>query len=70
MSVYTEARSKLHEPCKAEDSWQTAIEIAEEEIQKCERRISRLRNSIRLSRQMIRDGEPFDASTHSLEKKQ
>ena len=72
MSAYTDSRLNLHGSCKETDilSWQDAIGAAEEEIQKCERRIARLRNSIRLARQMIKKGEPFDVSTRNFEKKQ
>jgi hypothetical protein len=60
MSVYTESRSKLHEPCKGPIGWDTVIEDAKSEIARCQQRIARLKRSIKLAKQMIREGTPFD----------
>ncbi len=51
-------------------TWEDAIVAAHEEIRKCERRIARLRNSVKIARRMIRQGESFDTPTQNLGKKQ
>jgi hypothetical protein len=47
--------------------WSTAIEDAQAEIEKCKRKVARLRAAIRVFRQRLEEKEPFpgpETSTH------
>lgn len=57
--LYTESTDKLHGLCKT-IGWDTVIEDAESGIRKSQRRIARLRNSIRLAKKKLKAGEPYE----------
>jgi hypothetical protein len=62
MTVYTESSNILHGCVKEKIGWDDAIEEAQEQIKKCQGRIKKLRNSIRLARRQKERGVPFEVS--------
>ena len=58
MATYTESIVDLHSANRLL-GWQTAIEDAESEIEKCKDRIARLRAAQRTFRLRLKQGEPF-----------
>ena len=62
MPIYTESRTHLHNHEKAL-GWQTAIDDANLEIKKCQRRIANLQTAIKVFRQRLKEGEPWPGNS-------